>query len=389
MSTITIPSPARLDPVESATTISPVLRARADEAEALGTLPPDVVEQAERLGLTTMVLPRALGGLEADPSSIMAAIETMSYADGSGGWSLLISNANLLLAWLDPAVARDLLPGRPFSAASMFGPFGRGVPTPGGYRLSGQWPFCSASPHAEMFLNGMLVVDGDRPRVLADGQPDWRFAVFHRADAEILDTWDAIGLRGTGSHDVTTTDTFVPEEHVFMPFDTYARHDGPLWRFSFWGVLTIVMAGLPIGIARHALDALAEMAPVRRRSASPDPIGADPSIQIEVARAEGQLLAARALLTDAVGDAWDTACNGDRPTEAQQARMQLAMLEGMRASTHAVDVAFEAAGASVVYRSSPLGRCFRDIHTAGQHLAFSRDGLRNYGRARLLGPDAV
>ena len=70
------PSPARLDPVESATTISPVLRARADEAEALGTLPPDVVEQAERLGLTTMVLPRALGGLQADPSSIMAAIET-------------------------------------------------------------------------------------------------------------------------------------------------------------------------------------------------------------------------------------------------------------------------------------------------------------------------
>ena len=69
--------------------------------------------------------------------------------------------------------------------------------------------------------------------------------------------------------------------------------------------------------------------------------------------------------------------------------MQLAMLEGMQASTHAVDVAFAAAGASVVYRSSPLGRCFRDIHTAGQHVAFGRDGLRNYGRARLLGPDAA
>jgi hypothetical protein len=235
-----------------------------------------------------------------------------------------------------------------------------------------------------MFLNGMLVVDGDRPRVLANGQPDWRFAVFHRTDAEILDTWDAIGLRGTGSHDVTTTDTFVPEEHVFMPFDTYARHDGPLWRFSFWGVLSIVMAGLPIGIARHALDTLAEMAPVRRRAASPDPLGTDPSIQIEVARAEGQLLAARALLTDVVGDVGH-GLQRRSPHPRQEAHA--AGDAGRHAGQHArVDVAFAAAGASVVYRSSPLGRCFRDIHTAGQHVAFGRDGLRNTAGPACSGP---
>ena len=388
MSSITRPSPVRLDPVESAVSIAPELRARAVETEALRTLPADLVDQAEQLGLTTMLLPRALGGLETDPFSTMTAVEMLAHADGSAGWSVLISNATFLLAWLDPSVARDVLPGQPFSAASMFGPFGRGVPAEGGFTLTGQWPFCSASPHAEMFMNGMLVFDGDTPRHVGDGKPDWRFALFSKDDAQVLDTWDALGLRGSGSHDVCTASTFVPAEHVFMPFDTFARHDGPLWRFSFWGLLTFLMATFPLGVARHALDELAELAPGKRRAAAPDPIGAKPDLQIAVARAEGHVEAARALLLDTVGDAWDTACNGDHPTDGQQARMQLAMLGAMEASTEAVDLAFSAAGASAVYTASPLARCFRDIHTAGQHVAYSNEGFRNYGRTRLLGPDA-
>ncbi|HSB87337.1 MAG TPA: acyl-CoA dehydrogenase family protein [Ilumatobacteraceae bacterium] len=376
--------PNTLDPVESASTIGPALRSRAAEAESIRTLPSDLVDRAQCLGLTSLLLPRSFGGLETDPFSAMSALEILSHADGSAGWTLMISNASFFSAWLDPCVARELLPPVPFSGASQFGPLGRGLPTDGGFRLTGQWPFCSASPHAELFFNGMLVADGPAPRLRADGRPDWRFAAFTRHEAEVLDTWDALGLRGSGSHDVRTTDTFVPEEHVFLPFDTSAQHDGPLWRFSFWGLLTIMMNSIPIGIARHALDELAEIAPTKRRAASPDPIGASADVQINAARAETQLSAARALVHDAVGEAWDTACNGDAPSDAQQSRMQLAMLNAIETGVRVVDLAFSTVGASAVYTHSALGRCFRDIHTAAQHLAFSTEGFRNYGRQRYL-----
>jgi len=319
--TTAIHLPTKLDPVASALDIAPALRSRAVETESLRTLPADLVDTAERLGLTSLLLPRALGGLETDPLSVMTTIETLAHADGSAGWSLMISNATFFLAWLDPAVARDLLPGRPFSAASAFGPLGRGIPAEGGYRLSGQWPFCSASPHAEMFMNGMFVFEGDSPRLNASGEPDWQFAVFSKEDAEVLDTWDALGLRGSGSHDLRTTNTFVAEELTFSPFDASARHDGPIWRFSFWGLITIVMAALPLGIARHAMDELVEIAPAKRRRRAADTIAASPEVQVAVGHAEARMQAARSYLFDTVGEAWDTACNGDEPQPEQLARM--------------------------------------------------------------------
>jgi indole-3-acetate monooxygenase len=228
-----------------------------------------------------------------------------------------------------------------------------------------------------------MFVDGDVPRTLPDGRPDWRFAVFPRRDAEIIDSWDALGLRGTGSHDVRTTDTHVPEELTFMGFDSVARHDGPLWRLSYWGLLGVLIVGFPHGVARRALVELAELAPNRRLPGVGEPIAADAVLQVAVARAEARLASSRAFVDDAVADAWDTACDGDPVSAAQLSRFQLAALESMEAAIGAVDCAFRAGGGSVVYTNSPLARCFRDIHTAAQHTAFYDTPYRSAGRARL------
>ena len=227
-------------------------------------------------------------------------------------------------------------------------------------------------------------MDGPTPRMI-DGKPDWRFALFSAADTEIIDTWDALGLRGTGSHDVQIVrPTQVSEEHMVLPFDIPARHGGPLYRYPFWGLVDILMSGIPLGIAQRALDEFATLAPQKRRTSNKAiTIAEDSHVQIEFARAETALRCAKAMLVDSLGASWDTACDGDVPSGAQLASTHVAMLEVAHVATAAADFALHASGAGVVYSHQPIQRCFRDMHTLAQHLVYSDCGLNNYSRARF------
>ena len=387
-----LPDPRKtVDPVAEAAHIAAKFRERAIEGEGLRTMPADLVAEVRASRLFTLGLPRSLGGLELDPMSIVEIIEQLAYADGSAGWTTMIGNSASFLAWLDPAVAAAVVADGVPTMASVFAPKGQAVPTgtAGMFDVTGRWSFASGSPHAEWFMNGVIVMDGPAPRMRADGQPDWKFALFSAADTEIVDTWDSLGLRGSGSHDVQILrPTRIPEEHMVMPFDVAARHDGPLYRFPFWGLLCVTMSGVALGIAQRALDELVVLAPQKRRPQNPTvAIAADTHLQIELARAESRVRSAKAYLGDSIGDAWDAACNGDVPTNGQLAAMQMAMLEGLDAGIAAADLSLRAGGAGCVYSHHPIQRCFRDIHTVAQHVAYSDRSAANYGRDRFgVGP---
>lgn len=251
------------------------------------------------------------------------------------------------------------------------------------FRVDGRWPFNSGSPHADAVMNGVFVMDGAAPRLLADGRPDWRFAFVPRSNMEVIETWDAMGLRGTGSHDVAVHGSLVDEDLMCMPFDTAARHDGPLWRLPFWGLLNLLMVGVPLGIAQRALDECAASAASKYRPDSPGSVAADAHTQAEFARAETHLHAARAMVVDTLGVVWDIACNGDTPPDHKVARCQVAGMEAIRAGLEAVTIALRAGGASAVYSTSPIQRCFRDLHTLAQHVAFSDERWKSYARTRF------
>jgi indole-3-acetate monooxygenase len=386
MSTLTAPTAATAatDIAEHVRAVAPLLRERALEGEHLRTMPADVVETIRAARLFDLALPRSLGGLELDPTTIVSTIEQLAHADGSAGWTTMIGNSNAFLAWLDPAVAASVVGDRVPVISSVFAPMGRAVPDADHATVDGRWSFASGCLHADLFFHGVLVFDGPGPRMLPDGRPDWRFALFSRDDAEIIDTWDAMGLRGTGSHDVTASGVRVPLDRVLLPFDSAARHDGPLWRFPFHGVLGILMSGFPLGVGQRALDELATLAPGKRRAnAGGASIAEDAHLQVQMGRIETRLRGARSLVLDTVGAAWETARNGDAPTRDQLANMQMAMQEGVEAGIAAVDLALRSSGSSSVYSTHPVQRCFRDLHTAAQHIAFSDEAARNYARTRF------
>ena len=369
---------------ETTAEVGAEFRARAREGEEMRTMPSDLVELAKSAGLFRLAMPRSLGGFDLDPLAIVSTIEELCRADGSAGWTVLIGNSTAFFAWLDPDVAQEMLAGTSdVVSTSMFAPFGQAHRDGGQFVIDGRWPFNSGCMHAEWYQAAVMVMDGDRPAVRPDGRPDMRFAFFPRDQAEIIDTWRSMGLRGTGSHDIEVRGQRLPIEHTASPMLDPSLQPGALSQLGFFPTLAVLMSGFPLGVARRALDELAAMAPTKRRGSSPGTIAEDPHVQHEVGRAEAGLLAARAFVTDALGSAWDTATSGGRLTAAQRSAVMLASNQAMHAAVTAVDIAFNFAGAGAVYTGHPLERCFRDIHTANQHIAFSGDGPRAYTRTRF------
>jgi alkylation response protein AidB-like acyl-CoA dehydrogenase len=314
--------------------LAPDLSARATEGEALRSMPTDLVARVKQAGLFRLALPRALGGFELNPSRLVEVVEELSRADGSAGWTILIGNSTVFFAWLDPAVARDMLGGRvDVASTSMFGPYGQAIPEDhANFAVSGRWPFNSGCPHAEWVQVGVMVMDGSSPRMRGPGVPDWQFAFVPAEAAHIEDTWHAMGLRGTGSHHLSLSAASVPREHLAAPLLDPARHDGPLWRLPGFTLATIMMTGFPLGVARRALDEVTALAVRKTRGDGTRTIAHDGHAQAVLASAEGSLRAARSFVFETIGDLWATACAGDVPSVDQRGRMLLASTQAMRAA---------------------------------------------------------
>jgi len=364
--------------------LAPEISERARETERLRAVPADLMDRIKAAGLCRLALPTSLGGHELDPLTIVELIEDLSKADGSTGWTTLIGNSTAFTAWLDPEVAARLIgPDPNVSSTSMFGPLGTGVGDGDTLVVNGRWPFSSGAPNAELIQVGIFVMDGPAPRQRPDGAPDWRFVYVRREEVEIQDTWDAAGLRGTGSHDVVISDLAVPARQTAMPIFDTAPHAGPWWRLPFFCMARTFMVGFPLGVARRALDELEALAPTKRRGVAATTVAEDRVAQVEVARAEGGLQAARAFVFDALDEAWSAASEGSPVPASIDDRVKLATQQAMRAAVDAVDTAYRLGGAGAVYDSHPLQRCFRDIHAANQHIIFSDENWAEYGRSRM------
>jgi indole-3-acetate monooxygenase len=365
--------------------LAPEFRARAAEGETNRTMPADLAAKVKEAGLFRLSLPASLGGWEADPITIFEVIERLSYADGSAGWTTLIGCSPVFMAWLDPSVAAEMLDGNPdICTTGVFAPLGRAVPDGNGsFKVGGRWPCNSGCPHSEWFVVGVVVMDGDHPRIVPPGRPDWRLAWFPCADGEIIDNWYAAGLKGTGSHDVAVHGITVPEELTCSPMFDPPRHAGPLYQLSFHNLISAHMAGFPAGVGRRALDEFVVAAEGKHRGPSPASVADDPVVQHRFAVVDGDLRAARAFFIEAIGEAWEKVTRGEHCSLQQRALVMSANQVLQRAAVAAVDAVLPLAGASAVYADNPIQRCSRDLRAASQHIFFNVDVLKDIGQVAL------
>lgn len=246
-------------------------------------------------------------------------------------------------------------------------PTGKAVIVPGGYRVTGHWAYGSFIDHADWVLGTCIAEDTDGPRKAADGGPDFRLALFPRAEVEVIDVWHVTGLRGTGSNDYRVVDHFVPEAFCipFPGFHPTPRHPGRLYALPQPSAFVSLIAINLLGMARATLDALVALAESKITAGAGPVLRDKPIAHTELARTEAMLRSGRAWLFEELGGLWDAVERGDPIATRQRALVRLAAINAGQQAIAAVDLAHQLAGGAALRQGTRLERCFRDIHAAG------------------------
>jgi indole-3-acetate monooxygenase len=360
--------------------LAPAIAGRRDEIERARRLPRDLVDALRDTGLFSLEIPRALGGREATPLEILEALELVARADGSTGWcvsqALVCNGAS---AFMSEAGAEEVVADPRAPTAGIFAPTGAAVRVDGGVKVSGRWKFASGIHHSQWLMAGCLIMENGQPRMTPLG-PEAIHVFVPVKSIEIHDTWQVSGLCGTGSHDVSAKDVFVPASRVFLVGDPARCRREPICRMPVLGWFVAHVAAVSLGIARSALDEATQVAQKRVPTFTMTALAEQPVAQVELARAEGALAAARALLRESVGDLWRVVSSGEQPTLRQIALARIAALNAAEVGAAVTRSASQLGGGGAIFVSSALQRHTRDAEAITHHFSVAPNVWEDAGR---------
>jgi alkylation response protein AidB-like acyl-CoA dehydrogenase len=372
---------AGADTLAASTKLFDQLDGSAAQAADARRLPRTTVDAMKAAHAFRMPMPAAWGGPELPMTDQLLVFEELSYADGAAGWCAMIGcDAGYYSAMLEDAVAREIWHDLDLVTAGQTSPAGQAVRDGAGWRVSGRWAFGSGCNHADRIVGGAFLNDADGAPIADGALPAWRTFVLPMEAVTLHDNWDPTGLAGTGSHDYSATDVWVPDEHAMEPLKP-GRREGALYALPW--MFIVKAAAVPIGLARRALDELTEMAPGKLVFPEIAMLDDLPHTHDHVARSRALVGSARALLHDVVAGAWDEL---ERTGELQpegRADLRLAMSHAATACRTAIDLCVAAATTTAIRRGSPIDRAHRDVLTASQHIVLNDRTYGLVGRALL------
>ena len=361
----------------------PEIRKRREEIEKGRRMPRDLVDQLSRTGVFAQGVPRAVGGEEATPLDLMRAVESVATADGSAGWCTMIgTSGNLAAGYMPEPGAKEVFTNPKAPTAGIAAPSGAATRVDGGVRVSGRWSYASGINHCDWVFAGCLVMDNGKPRMTPHG-PEIIHVWLPVANVTIHDTWHVSGLCGTGSNDFSATDVFVPDQRIFRLLDPTDHRKEPLYQMPPVGMFVFQVVCVSLGIARAALDELTEMAQTKVPTLYMQVLADKPVVQVDLARAEAELGAARSFLFEAVDEIWQTVRSGKAPALRQIAKGRIAATHAAETAAHVSRTASALAGGSAIYNASPMQRHARDAEAITHHFTVAPHSWEEAGRVFL------
>jgi 3-hydroxy-9,10-secoandrosta-1,3,5(10)-triene-9,17-dione monooxygenase len=375
--------------IARAEALLPRLRDRAAMTEELRRLPPETERDLHDAGLFRIMQPKRVGGSEFDYVALVDCADILGRADASVAWNFAnLASHHWMLGMFDSR-AQDMVWNKDADtliASSFIFPAGRARKVDGGYVLRGSWPFSSGVDSSEWNMLASVVWSDDA----ADGI-EYRIFLLNRSDYRILDTWNATGLRGTGSNDVEVADAFVAEPMTVAvndlaggPTPGSTVNPNALYALPVFSLFPYVLSGVALGNAQACLDDYVEVARHRASTYNRAKIGDLQSTQIKIAEASAKIDAARLIMRSTCIEAMADARRGHIPDIAAKTRSRRDGAYSVNLCTEAVSLLFSASGARGLSTAGALQRQFRDAHAINSHLAFNFDAAgTNYGRVAL------
>jgi indole-3-acetate monooxygenase len=358
------------DLLDRARSIGPLLNEHAKWGDDNGRLADPVVDALHDNRIFGMWVPRELGGSELDPISSLKVIEELTVGDSSTAWvtmaaSLAIGTGG---AYLGDAAVEEIFGGERFPVIAGQGTRpGTAVPQDGGHLLSGSWSFASGIKHSG-FIHTLAIVEGT-------GEP--RIFVLPVEQATLIDNWDVMGLRATGSIDYTIDSVFVPEHFSHFAVTEAPERGGNLYHLGIINIAAICHSGWALGMGRRMLDELRAL--IQAKAGRPGAQADNDAFLEDFGIAEGTYRAARALIFETWNDVNETLNSGEPLSVDQNTAVRLGTIQITRAA-HEVSKFVYASSGTTGLREGAIQRYFRDMHAGTQHVIPSRPILQTVGR---------
>jgi alkylation response protein AidB-like acyl-CoA dehydrogenase len=367
---------------------------RADSYDADGAFPHEHFDEIRAAGLPALVIPEKYGGWGANLLESVLTMETLAVGDGStalsftmhvqvmgsaaeaGSWPPALfarlcresveKGALINAVATEPRLGSPSRGGLPETTAEPVYAAGQGEPV--AWIINGHKTFASLSPELDYFIVPAALQDGSGKVA--------RFIVPAGDHIEIAETWNAMGMRSTGSHDIYLRNARVSADLLLGASDPKAS-DPTISVGNAWFTLTV--SAVYLGVAQAALEFAVDYAQKRAPTALGKPIAELESIQRRLGEAELLLTQARALLYSVARD-WD-----ELPDRRQELS-PLLMAAKVTVTNHAIDAVdhcMRVAGGASMTRSLPLERYYRDVRAGLYHPMSDDQALPMLGKVAI------
>ena len=356
------------------------IEARAEEIaalgpsnEKLGRLDDRAAELLRETGVIRLLQPAKYGGAEAHPADFAEAVMRLASLDGSTGWVAGIVGVHPWeMAMCDPRVQEEVWgEDNDTWIASPYAPMGVIRPVDGGYVFNGRWQFSSGTDHCDWIFLGAYLGDESGEAIMP---PRVHHVILPRSDYTIVeDSWDVVGLRGTGSKDIIVKDAFIPDYRVveFSRFSdgSQPRDAGltnPTYHIPFTTAFPLGITSAVIGIAEGALAA--HLAYQRTRvQITGTKVKDDPYVLFAISQAAAEIQASRVSMLDNARRFYDKAARGEDVTFAERAESRRTQVSAAWRAVRAMDEVVARSGGNGMRMDNPIQRFWRDGHMGLAH----------------------
>ncbi|MGW0003662.1 acyl-CoA dehydrogenase family protein [Nocardia grenadensis] len=347
--------------------------AQAEESDDLGRLTDQTHKTLREVGIVRALQPKDFGGSELHPREFFEAVLAIGGSHASAGWvSSVVGVHSFELAQGTREVQTEIWGRDPdIWIASPYAPIGRARRTDGGWIFSGRWPFSSGTDLCDWVVLGGMLTD-DEGNVAPDGL---RHFVIPRSDYTIVqDSWDVVGLKGTGSKDVVIDGAFVPDHRIIDPEDLGSgaaaeragRGNVPLYRMPFHSMFSGAITAATLAAAEGALATWINYTRTRV-SVRGVTAATDPRQLHALGEAASDLQASRMQFLADIDRLYEQAESGRPISMELRAEVRRNQVRVSRRAGDAVDRLVAHAGGSALRMDNPIQRFWRDLHLALGH----------------------
>jgi len=353
-----------------------LISSKSDEQRAAREMSKEVVDALKECGFFTMLLPKQWGGLERRPQEIFAEQVRIAEADMSTAWAGgIIAVHAFQLALMSEEAQREVYENDPNTLiSSSYNPVGaRAEMCEGGFMLHGRWGWSSGSGHCTWaLLGGVIPGDG------------YRTFLVPRSEYEIEDTWNVMGLQGTGSNDVVIPEPiFVPEHRTHKQMDGFNcvnDQENPMYDLSWAQTFVRVVNSAAIGALKKAVKVFVES---KQGNSTTDmtKFAGDVETQERLAKVLNTIAELEAVMYHNF-DKMEAANWKPSLEDRIMYRYQASLV--IDKAIEAIDTLFDVAGGRSVFNGHPLQQLWHDIHIARCHVANNPTAFaRNLGSVTL------